>query len=227
MKKTIVILLSILFVIGVCSCDMRGQKKVDRMVEYINNKYTDDKFEYEKMTGGYLGSNVTKIIVSSEKYPEKDIYVICTQVDDEEKFTDTYLNVKFEIETEGYIKNSLNDIFGDSLIWFSYSAADIAGEDKGSSLTTFMEYLANENTYISFSALIDDVHDDEVIAQKLQNVFADAVISGHLYFVKNCENNVDYAKAQEYMQSGTYERKLYFSKQNISDTFSIEWTDGI
>lgn len=220
----------IILAIGVCGCNMRGQDKIDRMLEYINDKYIDDAFTFRSMTGGYLGSNVTKIIVDSEKYPGKDVRVICTEVDGSEKFADTYLNVRFEQQTRAYIENALFAEYGTNT-YVKYTPGDIAVEDNGTSGTTFSEYLANEHTYISFSAVVCDVViDEEKTFEKVKAMFSDAVIRGNIYYV---EENVEFndenssATAQQYIETQTYSKRLYFVKENIDNYSRVEWTGNI
>ena len=61
-KKLFSFLMVIFLMIGVCGCTMKNQDKIDAMVSYINDKYTDDSFEFVKISGGHIGSNTTKII---------------------------------------------------------------------------------------------------------------------------------------------------------------------
>lgn len=230
--RTISLLLVLLFATTTLSgCHkIEAQQKIDRMLDYINAKYTDDSFTYVSVTGGHLGSNVTKIIVNSEKYPEKGIRVICTEVDGSEKFADTYLNIKFEQETRAYIENALCEEYGTN-IYVKYTPGDVAVEDNGTSDTTFSEYLVNENTYISFSAVVSGVvMDEEKTFENIKAMFSDAVIRGNIYYV---EENVELSgensskTAQQYIETQTYSKRLYFVKESIDNYSRVEWTEGV
>lgn len=225
MKKTFSFLMVMFLLIGACGCSMKHQDKVDMMVSYINDKYTDDKFEFVSMSGGHLGSNTTKIIVSSEKYPDKEIRVICSEVDGENIYSDTYLNVKFETETYEYIYNALVDEYGKN-IYLKYIPNDIASFENGSSDTTFKEFLSDPSTYIYFSAaVVGTVEDEEVALNKIKSMFADAVFSAHIYFMDTDE--LLSANAIKLIENKKYTKRLYIIKDTIDEYSKIDWADGV
>lgn len=220
-----IILLILITVTGVCGCDMKGQDKVDMMVSYINDKYSDDNFEYVSMSGGHLGSNTTKIIVRSEKYPDKEIRVICSDVDGKNIYSDTYLNVKFEVETYEFIRNALVGEYGDN-VYLKYVPDDTASYENGSSSTTFAEYISDPSTYIYFSAaVVGTVDDEEATLNKIKSIFADAVFSAHIYFVDTNDSLSD--NATKIIEDKEYEKKLYIIKETVDQYSKTEWTDGV
>ena len=230
MKKTVLFLMVIFLMIGVCGCGMKGQDKVNRMVAYINNKYANDSFAYKSMAGGHLGSNVTKIIVTSEKYPEKSIRVICSEVEGTEVFSDTYLNIKYEDQTRNYIKEVLTAEFGAN-VYLNYIPSDVASENNGTSDTTFAEYIADENTFITFSAVVcGEVVDEIAMTEKIKAMFSEAVLCGAIYFAD--EDGMDFSgesgklAAQKCIEEKNYNKKLYFIKKTVNDYAKTEWTDG-
>ncbi len=227
MKKLIIFLIVISFMFGMCGCSMfsrKGQDKIDRMLSYINSKYADDRFEYVSVTGGHLGSNTTKIIVKSEKFPEKEIRVICSETDGGEVFSDTYLNVKFEEQTYTYIRDALTRLYGDN-IYLKFIPDDTASMEGGSSSTTFEEYIADASTYIYFSAAVSGKADNE--EEELSNIkdaFKTAVVSGHIYYIDSKESIRDSANAL--IDAKAYTKCLYIVKENIREYAVAKWTDG-
>lgn len=229
-RKVITFLMAIIvlllpLMIGMCGCDMKGQEKVDMMVSYINNKYSDDHFEYVSMSGGHLGSNTTKIIVKSDKYPNKEIRIICSEVDGKNVYSDTYLNAKFETETYEFIRNALVGEYGEN-IYLKYIPDDTASYENGSSNTTFEEYISDPSTYIYFSAaVVDPVDDEEATLDKIKSIFADAVFSAHIYFVDTDDSLSD--NATEIIEDKEYKKRLYIVKETVDQYSKTEWTDGV
>ena len=225
MKKTGLFLMVILIMIGVCGCSMKGQDKVDMMVSYINDKYSDDHFEYVSMSGGHLGSNTTKIIVKSEKYPDKEIRVICSEVDGEDVYSDTYLNAKFETETYEFIRNALVGEYGEN-VYLKYIPDDTVSYENGSSSTTFEEYISDPSTYIYFSAaVVGNVDNEEATLNKIKSIFADAVLSTHIYFVDTDESLSD--NATGIIENKEYTKRLYIIKETVDQYSKTEWADGV
>ena len=225
MKKTVLFLMVIFLMIGACGCGMKGQDKVDMMVSYINDKYSDDNFEYVSMSGGHLGSNTTKIIVKSEKYPDKEIRVICSEVDGNNIYSDTYLNVKFETKTYEFIRNALVKEYGEN-IYLKYTPDDTACYENGSSNTTFDEYISDPSTYVYFSAaVVGTVDDEEAALSKIKSIFADAVFSAHIYFVDTSDSLS--VNATKFIENKEYSKRLYIIKETVDQYLKTEWTDGV
>ncbi len=205
--------------------NMKGQEKIDKMLSYINSKYADDNFEYVSVTGGHLGSNTTKIIVNSEKFPGKEIRVICSEVDGSEVYSDTYLNVKFEEKTNTYIRDILVRLYGDN-IYLKYVPDDTASMEDGSSSTTFEEYIADSNTYIYFSAaVVGKADNEEAELTKIKGAFEDAIVSGHIYFFDTNESLE--TSANNLIETKAYTKRLYIVKENVNEYSKTEWTDGV
>lgn len=224
MKKTVLFLMVILLMIGVCGCSMSDQRKIEAMVSYINEKYTDDTFEYVSMSGGHLGSNTTKIIVKSEKYPDKKIRVICSEVDGNKCYSDTYLNVKFEEETYKFIHDALATEYGDN-IYLKYIPDDTGSFENGSCSTTFEEYISDPTTCIYFSAAVADTADDEESTlDRIKLIFAEAVFSAHIYFIDTDDSLA--VKATEIIENNGYIKRLYIIKSNADRYSKAEWKDG-
>lgn len=226
MKKKYLILAFTCLLFGICGCGINlGLTKKDRMMTYINEKYTDDHFEYVNVTGGHLGSNVKKIRVRSEKYPEKPVIVSCAEVDDKEYFYDSYLSIKFEKETYEYIEDELKKEFGDN-IYIRYEADTFLSEENGSSDTTFEEFIFDPKTYIRFNAaVISNNFDEDYLFEKIKIAFANVQIGADIFFIDTDENLSEVAST--YISNGAYQKCLFVVKENQSDYSVIDWSDGV
>lgn len=229
-KAILSAVLAVMICMGVCGC-MRNQDKIDRMVSYINEKYADDTFVYQSMSGGHMGSNVTKIVVSSEKYPDDVIRVICSETDQGEVFSDTYLNIKFKEQTAQHLKSRLTEEYGEN-IYFKYIPDDVASMENGSSETTFKEYITEQDACIYFSAAVSKSVTDETAdaeAERVKALLSDSTVSGHIYFIGE-EVALTQADgettAREYIREKKYDKQLYFIKKTVDEYTKIEWTDG-
>lgn len=224
MKKTLLFFVLLLLMIGAYGCNMNAREKRESMVTYINTKYTDDKFEFVCVTGGHWGSNTSKILVRSEKYPEKKICVICKEIDGELVYSDTYLNVKYEEETNNHIKNKLTKEYGEN-VYFEYIPDDSASAPSDAIINSFEDYISSPDTYVYFYAVVVEESDDETeMFTKVRTLFDDSVIRAHIYFVtanESLENN-----GKEIIEKKTYKKSLFIIKDKIDSYKLIEWVDG-
>ena len=224
MKKTILFFVLLVFMIGAYGCNMKVQEKRDSMVTYINDKYTDDKFEFVCVTGGHLGSNVKKIIVSSEKYPNKKIRVVCSEKNDRLIYSDNYLNIKYEKETYACIKSALISGYGEN-VYLNYIPSDTPSCDSGSAATTFEEYITSSDTYVYFSAVVVEASNDEnEILSKIKDIFSDVVVRAHIFFVD--ENDSLENNGADIIEKKSYERSLFIIKDDVDNYKIIEWMAG-
>lgn len=201
---------------------------VDKMVDYINDKYIDDKFTYVTVYGGHLGDNQTKIIVSSEKFPNSEIKVICY---DSGECSDNYLDIKFEEQTRSYLKTKLNEVF-DNKVYVDYVADDRGGTSNGSSYTTFEEFIANEDSYIYFNAVIRyDVNNNtkDIALNKIKDTFSNATILADIFFVDESIEYSNYDTYDEYLsyiENNQYNKKLFLIKDDVNNYSTIKWYDN-
>ena len=226
MKKTILFLTVILLMIGACGCGMKAKIKTKDMVDYINRKYTDDSFEFVSVSGGHIGSTTRKIIVKSEKYPNKEIRVICSKINGNIVYSDTYLNVKFEKETQKYLENALQNAFNTKTV-VRYIPDDMVSMEEGTVDTKFDEYISDKTTYVYFSALVvlDEVDEDSVLLT-IKNAFADGVVLGDIYFVDSIhEDSVNGNDAFSLIKEKKYSKSLFIYKEDVEQYKTVEWKD--
>lgn len=228
LKRLFFLFLTSLFIMGAVGCEMsgrmNGKDRVNRMVSYINDKYPDDSFELVTMSGGYLGSDDKKILVKSEKYPDKEIRVICYENEGKEYFSDTYLNVKFEKETYEYIKNSLSDSF-DTSVYVDYTPDDTASVKNGSSTTSFSDFISDESTYIYFNAIVvTDDFDENDMLEKVKKAFNNGVVLGNIYFVNSSyTSQLNEADPFVLIEEQKYDKLLFIIKDSVEEYKRIEW----
>ena len=210
MKKLVITLIIFLITIGLCGCmRIQAKAKVDRMLDYINNKYSDDTFEFVSMYGGYLGSNVTQITVVSNKFPDTAIHVICSEVDGKEIFTDNYLNIKFEDQTLKYLEDLFTVEFGENF-YLKYIPNNLSCTENGSSNTTFDEYIVAQGSHIYFSsAICRNIEDEDSAFETINKMFSNATVSGDIFFIDEdvkLSGKDGAERAQEYIEEKTYKR---------------------
>lgn len=224
MKRMLLILITALIAIGTCGCGMREQAKIDRMLEYVNSKYADDSFDFVKVTGGHLGSDTKYIIVRSEEYPEIEFQVMCSEVDGEEIFSDSYLAFKFEDQIYKYLLDLISEAYGEN-IFFSFESDVSDCMQTGSGDTTFEDYIKSAGNCVFFYAVVTgDAADEEKEVKKIEDTLSGIVASARIYFVNTSE---DLSKqGADYIEQKNFEKMIYFVKSSVSEYSYIEWVDG-
>lgn len=135
---------------------MNRNPTVEEMVAYMNEKY-DDHFEYAAPFGGGPGAVSKQIIVTSEKFPEAQIWVQRDEKDGKEVFTDNYVSYKYEEQTRAFLRELLENAFhGKAAIFYGVGTRGTGGEFADD--TTFEAYISNIFSDIGFQAcvLIED-----------------------------------------------------------------------
>lgn len=201
-------------------------EKNNMMLSYIKNKYPDDNFEYVSVTGGYLGSNTKKIIVRSEKYPDRQIRVICVDKDGDLTFSDTYLNVKFEKETRDYIEKSLSNAFGEK-IYVQYTPSNAGNMKDGNADTSFSQFISDSTTYVYFVGVVvcDNVDESEAF-DKIEKAFADGVVLGDIYFVDSTHEQDFENNAFSLVEEQKYTKTVFFIKSAVDQYKTVKWKYG-
>lgn len=205
---------------------MKGQETIDRMMEYVNGKYSNDEFSYDHITGGHLGSNVTTIIVSSKQYPNTPIRVMCTVVDGNEMFSDTYLGVKYEEETRAFISRLIEKAFG-TTCFVKYTPDDLGCTKTGTESSTFEEYIADPSSNVHFWAVVNYCPDNETkTLDLLKELLANVTVSGNIYFVDNSNVELDEDTATHIIERNEYAVCLSIIKADTVNYYKSEWRKG-
>lgn len=125
----------------------------DVLMEYISDKY-DDEFTYISVTGGSLGSKENSIIVSSEKYPDNNIIVRRTVMDNGEiVFQDNYMAVVFKEDVEDAINVAVNEVYSNYKVIYKPTQSPLSqniGPD-----TNLNDYLSDTASRLMAVVFID------------------------------------------------------------------------
>lgn len=186
---------------------------VNGMVQYMNDKYTDDTFAYKGPFGGGAGADTKTIIVSSKNYPDRNIYVR-HNFNGSNVYTDNYLGVRYSAQTENAVKDVLNGVIScDYLLFYEvdrYACPNTAGT------LSFEEYIASDASCIGFTVVVNGIVENKASFEaSLQKAMVDAGIccSATIYF-DNGSGAFDTLKTTGL--SGYTFKKLY------SDVFSFD-----
>lgn len=152
--KAILCFMMIFLLTGVTGCMNNKESVVDKMVAYMNKKY-DDHFEYSAPFGGGPDSTSTQIIVTSEKYPEAEIWVEYYTKDSNEIFADNYVSYKYEEQTRELLQTLLNDVFH-SNVKLQYGVGTKGTVNNFTDRTSFEEYASSPASRIGFRAFVMD-----------------------------------------------------------------------
>lgn len=154
----------------------------EKMVQYMNDKYTDDVFTYKDATGGGAGADTKTIVVSSEKYPDQNIYVRYMPNADP-AYTDNYLAVVYADQTQKLIREVLDRTLGcDYLLIYEVSRYACPNTEG---VLSFVDYVGSSASCIGFTVVAKEmVADKSRFETELQNAILDAGICclGTIYF---------------------------------------------
>lgn len=119
----------------------KGMRK-NLIVDYLNDKYTDDHFEFVDYSGGMpWSSESVTILCTSEKYPDKMIKA--SYITDMDKYEDNYLGYKYAKQLDAYVENYAKELFPNhniKIFSFSNESENTKINDLPAD-TSFEEYL--------------------------------------------------------------------------------------
>lgn len=203
---------------------------VEGMMNYINEKYGEE-FQFEKMFGGFLGSDTHKCIVSSEKYPGKGITVRRIRVNCENDFSDNYMAVTYEDRTRELVEDVVHGCYGDDALIMYYLDSN-AFPSKNTDWNSFEEYIADPSASIYFTAIINyqfEKADRDRVLKSLEEklVSSGLCCGGKLYFCRNVDltslNSQNYYS--DFLQYKTYDECLYFDMSTNQGITKSDWED--
>ena len=131
---------------------LMGTDRDERMLEYMNARYPDSFSHF----GSY---SVSEILVSSEKYPDKRIWVMEYE-DNPSGYTDNYLDYVYEKETEQAILGMLEEAFGCPAV-LTYRIPERGMPCSLSADCSLEEYLDGRADPFIFFAVISPEYDFE------------------------------------------------------------------
>jgi len=216
MKKTAVFFMVILLMIGACSCvkkEANNGSVVNAMVAYVNEKYPEDEFYYKAPTGGGAGVSQKTIIVSSKNYPNNDIYIRYSIIDEHEVYSDNYLSVKYAEQTKSIVYKSFSRVFLNDFYLF-YQPDNYACPNNSGNFS-FEEYISSKDSNIGFVVIVNDTANHRnSIERELEKILVDSgmCIRATIYFD---DSNDLGSLTTENLYS-------YIFKKQYKDAFSFE-----
>ena len=164
-----------------------GSPTLNRMMNYINDKYPEDNFTFNRSISGDLGSSDRNIYVKSEKFPNYNISLLLTKVDGVEVINDNYLYFKFKEQTQQLIKEILSEILGVDYKFF-YGIPPSVGVKSFPGDLQFEDYISDTLSLIDFSVVVSPEYrlgDQAAFEETLKKAFGKRnirIFSMDIYF---------------------------------------------
>ena len=150
-----------------------SNKPKDKMADYMNEKYTDDKFTSVSSAGGGLGRRDKRAVLRSENYPDDEIMVLLTYVDGVELLCDNYLYFKYREQTKQKIDEILTKMLEHDHEFF-YGMAPTLVTRSFPADTSFEDYVSDELSMIRFILVLGpgyDYSNRELFEEKFAKAF--------------------------------------------------------
>ena len=219
--KSILCFMMIFLLTGVTGCMNNKESVVDKMVAYMNEKY-DDHFEYSAPFGGGTGGTASQIMVTSEKFPDADIIV--TYSPNSDKYSDNYVNYKYEQATFELLEEILGNVLKVDFL-LTYKASLLTSSDFTDE-TTFETYISQIGSYIQFVAIVDkdyQIENQDAFLDKFEAEFAkhDILAQGRIYFAQTASQFAEFAR----LDSDALDDmpRLYFTMTTTGQFNSAQW----
>lgn len=228
-KKVLLWSVILIMLIGVSGCMSKGNDAIGKMLEHMNEKY-DDQFTYNRPYGGGPSAKSKKIICSSEKFPDKDIWVMYQEdADGNVLIFDNYMGVKFEQQTRNLLNQTLTKVFGSEYKLF-YTVNLQAATKGASNEMTFEEYIKEPSSSIGIVVIVKqrDGLERSDVEQELERAIQEAGLCcrlGTIYFDAGTGyyDEVTTETLSTYCNQKHYKECLQFSMDDISAFSSCEW----
>ena len=197
----------------------------DLMLAYINKKYPDDKFEYRGPTGGGASASTKTIIVSSELYPEADVYVRYSTDGEIDTYSDNYMSVVYAKQVESGLE-TLVESLSDHISLFYSPSRYACPNDTGP--IDFQTYARNKESSIGFTAVVysQDI-DKAIIEETLKTAVSDSGICcfGTVYFESSLDAILQLSETSlsAYLFKHTYFAALSFEADEAPQVITMEW----
>ncbi|MFR5875181.1 MAG: hypothetical protein ACLUFN_01685 [Eubacterium sp.] len=200
-------------------------------VLYLENKYSNEKFEFVDFEGGTLfGGDTLRIArCKSNKFPNNDIYVVYDT--NKKEYSDNYIDIKYSSETDNAINNVFKNAFQNENFYFISAGENFNSTTKSSSLDSdisFNDYKCNRAIpiYAFVTNYSKKTHNE--IAMDLEK----AIVHEGLYcnsieiyilddYLDDIENND--SLQNDIVVNNKYVDYLYATMSNSNGFDSIEW----
>lgn len=208
-----------------------ASSRVSKMLEYINDKYADT-FTYIGPYGGYTGSTTHKIIISSRKFPGREICVVSSEGSGRPIYSDNYVAVKYESQTKQCLTDLLSECLGPDL-FVSYGASTLACSSVFNDETTFSEFITEPSSAIHFTAitgfsLTDRDRDQLVSALEEKFVSVGLCCGGKIYFCSDFEGFGSLTDENYYstcLKDDAYDASLYINMSSSAAFEKARWEE--
>ena len=147
---------------GVSGC-MNGSKIAnekslgEKVLAYMEKKY-NEKFDYIGSTDGGFDTNNRTLLVSPRKDSDIQIDVSYRKIDSNEEYAENYTQIKYKDKTKNFIANILNEIFEvEAIVDYEYGCS----VNDFNELTSFEQFVKNEESAISFYAVISPEYNND------------------------------------------------------------------
>ena len=190
LKKFSVLILIIIFAIGVTGCMKERKDVTPDILAYMGDKY-NDSFAYKDTFGGGVDKKDLQMLLSSEKYPDEDVWISYYEVDGQPVIEDNYLCVKFKQNTTDTLADIVKEVISDEFVVY-YAVRPLVHTVGSSGDMSFEEFINEPTSHITFrvavnSGNIDEIYKENVktkLEEKLKEYGLCARI-GTLYFYEN------------------------------------------
>lgn len=220
---------SVLILIAFCAISMSGcigKKDITKEVlEHMQNKY-DDTFSYVAPFGGGMGNVTTQMLLTSEKYPGKTIWIECyVDEDDNINIVDNYLSIKYEQQTVELINDIIKKTTDKDFTVF-YDLPLQAFTKGASKETTFKEYISQPSSDICFIAIVDaqgEIGRDAFEQELEKNIVESGLCCrlGNIYFDNNNNyNSITKETLESYIIRDQYDYVFFF---DMRDNMSFDY----
>lgn len=230
--KKINALLSVFMIISIVllgSGCMRNNS--NGFVSYLNNKYSDDKFEFVTFEGGTLfgGDALRTARCTSETIPKCNIYVTFNA--DENEYSDNYLDMKYSNETDDSINNVFKNAFKNENFYFIAAKDAFCSTTKSSFLDkdiSFNDYKQKRGIPIyAFVSNSSNKSNEQIVHDLEQEIIREGLYCDtiEIYVVDDYLEsiNTDSSVRNSIVVNGKYRDYLYATMMDSTGFDSIEW----
>jgi hypothetical protein len=172
-------------VFGGCAIPNDNSSEVEKILEFMEETYTDDNFTYVSTTyGDRFMSGYTEIVMTSELYPNEEIMGFYSRPDGKTIIKDNYITIKYREQKKQKLEDLLRELFGDTTFHiFPERETRLLDLNKFDN-APFEEYISSDENKILFIVVADMPYDSinkAEFEQQITDVFRKNNVSMSLY----------------------------------------------
>lgn len=171
--RVICLMISAIFMIGVCGCMNTSTNNpkftVDEILQYMNEKYGEEFTYIEPVDVNQPTASSFSIFVENESYPDKKIYAKCLFNTDtgEKQFCDNYVSFMYEDDVRTVLTELSQEVYGDAKVRYALNDT-AASSDSTEDIPSLEQYLSRTSSAISYMILLPDEHDEALYKEELE-----------------------------------------------------------